>query len=320
VQAVQVVVLVPVGVGAPTIEVGHGGRRTGVMESYLLSAARRRIMNISFIGMSLILILPLLVWTTSTASGQDTAPPDDRAAVVDSRPFSAIKYAKRIKILADGKQLFVRNERYPTKIARDSNGRLMMQIIKSDDLSPECDQPRMQEPPRCPVWSVFVIDPITRTLTHWTEGELAGHGAVEMQLSEDDIEHAISSTSKVPEIPDGFSSDDGQLSAVDLGVKVIDGIPAHGVRATMVRTILRSGKEVRVSRVHEVWIAPEWNLIVKVVDGDPYGFESVWGLAKVSSHPDPSFFRPPQGYEIQHQPSNQWAVGDFEYLETWFEK
>lgn len=54
-------------------------------------------------------------------------------------PFSAVKYARTIRVLPGGKQQFIRNERYPIRIARDSAGRLMMQKIYSDDLNPECD-------------------------------------------------------------------------------------------------------------------------------------------------------------------------------------
>jgi hypothetical protein len=43
-------------------------------------------------------------------------------------------------MLPDGKKQFIKNERYPVQIARDSEGRLMMQYIDSNALAPECDQ------------------------------------------------------------------------------------------------------------------------------------------------------------------------------------
>jgi hypothetical protein len=61
-------------------------------------------------------------------------------------------------------------------------------------------------------------------------------------------------------------------------------------------------------------------LIVRVIDGDPNGIETIWGLEKVSMHPDPAEFRAPAGYELQHQISGVWAKNDFEYLQTWFKK
>jgi hypothetical protein len=61
-------------------------------------------------------------------------------------------------------------------------------------------------------------------------------------------------------------------------------------------------------------------LIVRVTDGDPNGVETVWGLNKISTSPDPALFKAPDGYKVQHQGSTVWAAHDFEYLETWFEK
>ena len=82
--------------------------------------------------------------------------------------FSAIKYARLVTVLPNGKRHFIRNERYPSRIARNADGRIMMQIM--DEISSECDRPTMRIPPPCPSWSVFVIDPNSRLVTHWPDG------------------------------------------------------------------------------------------------------------------------------------------------------
>lgn len=234
---------------------------------------------------------------------------------IPDRPFSATKYAMRVRVLPDGKLRFLGNERYPTKIARDAQGRIMMQTVDPEELSPECDELRLLSPPPCPSWTVFVIDPVAHTVAHWTEGERAAHIVVDMPISDSNLEQAIRSTSNLPAPLAGFSTDEGDVKTVDFGSRVIDGVVAHGVR-----TILENRASHRLTRIHEVWIAAEMNLIVRVVDGDPNGTETVWGLKKVSLHPDPALFSAPEGYERQHQVSDVWAMHDFEHLQTWFEK
>jgi hypothetical protein len=119
----------------------------------------------------------------------------------------------------------------------------------------------------------------------------------------------------MPDIPADFDSDRNEVKTVDLGSRVMEGFIAHDVRTT-----IEAHDTHHVTRIHEVWIAPEMKLIVRVIDGDPNGLETVWGLEKVSTQSDPGLFRAPEGYELQHQVSDEWTTHDFEYLGTWFEK
>lgn len=81
--------------------------------------------------------------TQSNAQGHAEGNPQGRegsgAAPVTGYPFSAVKYARRVRVLPDGRQEFLRNERYPIAMARDQDGRLMMQMLETDGLAPECD-------------------------------------------------------------------------------------------------------------------------------------------------------------------------------------
>ncbi|MGH9606222.1 MAG: hypothetical protein ACRD3N_11055 [Terracidiphilus sp.] len=244
---------------------------------------------------------------------------DNRAALVVGHPFSAIKYAREVKALPDGKVQFLSNERYPVRIARDADGRLMMQVIYSDDLQPECDHLEMPVPPVCPAWSIFVIDPVAHTVAHWVEGELGAHVWIDFPLSEARLEEAARDTGELPDLAPVFSDQDGKVSEVDLGDRSIEGIQAHGVRWTLRYGANQDGKTVWRTRIHEVWASPEMKLIVRVVDGDPHGVETVWGLKKISLSPDPALFQPPADYAIQHSKTD-WGVYDFRYLESWFSK
>jgi hypothetical protein len=273
------------------------------------------------------LISRLLIWTVlivaggASAIGQGAnAPsgPEDSSTpvvgVVAGHPFSAIKYARRVRVMPDGAVRFIRNERYPTRIARDAQGRVMMEFIESDALSPECDQLQMEKPPPCPSWPVFVVDPVARVLAHWVEGEMGSHVAVDMPLTGADIDR-MRSTSEMPDVTAQFDPAEGEPKTLDLGIKTLDGILAHGVRTT-----LESRGTHRVLRIHEVWTAQEMKLIVRVIDGDPNGVEIVRGLSRISMHTDPALFRPPEGYGMQHRDTGDWDTHDLDYLGTWFEK
>jgi hypothetical protein len=240
-------------------------------------------------------------------------------APVVANAFSATKYARLVKVLPDGKQHFIRSERYPTKIARAADGRIMMQSVGDDVLS-ECDRPTMRFPPPCPSWSVFVIDPNSRLVTHWPDGEFAAHIAIDFPLSQERFDLAARLTSEMPNLEPNPDTDAANVRKEDLGDRAIDGILAHGVRTTITYPVGHEGSKIPTYLIHELWIAPEMNLIIRVIDGDPYGLERIWGLEKISLQPDPSLFLPPNGYEMQHSKATWGPDVDFEELESWFKK
>ena len=237
-------------------------------------------------------------------------------AVITGHPFTAIKFARRVKVLPDGKLQFVRNERYPTRIARDSDGRLMMQVVNE---FPACNWPDLPVPPVCPIWTVFVVDPVTHTVTHWGEGEIAGKEAADFPLTQSGLEEAVAATSSPPALKPDFS-EDGEVSTADLGDKTIEGIRVHGVRSTLHYDVNQNGQIVHRTRIHEVWTSQDMQLVVRVIDSDPNGEETVWGLEKISLAPDASLFHSPEGYGTHHNKSDELCAQDFENLKSWFEK
>jgi len=247
-----------------------------------------------------------------------------QARLITGQPFIAIKYARRVKVLPDGGLRFIRNERYPTRIARDANGRLMMQVIHSDDLLPECDRLDLPVPPVCPAWRISVFDPVAHTVTHWIEGERAGPGAADFPFIESRLEEAAAATSTLPTLEPDFTEEDGEVSNADLGDRTIEGVRVHGARWTLQYDTNQDGQTVHRKRIHEVWTSREMQLIVRVTDGDPSGEETVWGLEKVSLVPDASLFHPPDaygppnGYGTHHNTSDLGCAEDFEDLKSWF--
>jgi hypothetical protein len=146
------------------------------------------------------------------------------------------------------------------------------------------------------------------------------HGAVDFPLSETRLEEVAKATAEPPNLPPDFTDEDGKVTTTDLGVQMIEGIQAHGVRSTLQYTKGDSGHKITVTRIHEVWTAPEMKLIVRVIDGNPIGVETFWGLEKVSLTPDLSLFRPPADYKREHEHSDEGTIHDFEHLVTWFSK
>jgi hypothetical protein len=155
------------------------------------------------------------------------------SALIVGHPFTALKYARRVRVHPDGRLQFVRNVRYPTPIARDSDGRLMMQNLNVESVSTECRWLDTPTPPVCPDREVFAVDPVANTWTHWVEGEGAHHAAIKFPLTPERLQEAVASTTLLPALGPNFTDEDGKMRTVALGDRQIETIPAHGVRWTL---------------------------------------------------------------------------------------
>jgi hypothetical protein len=284
------------------------------------SACLNLIIGLIAVIVSSNLLIPCVSAQDSLDAQQANGSSNGGATFLTGHPFSAIKYARRVRVFPDGKQQFLVNERYPIQIARDTDGRLMVQEIGPDDLGPECDRLGMLTPPVCPVWGITLVDPIAQSATHWLEGEIAAHAAVQTPVSQGWLDQAARFTSELPDLAPDFSTEDGKVTITDLGDKEVDGIIAHGTRTTLRYEKVESGTTTYRYRIHEVWTSAEMKLIVRVVDGDPNGEETVWGLEKIKLQPDPSLFQPPQNYEVQHHNAEPAFEHDLQYFESWFAK
>jgi hypothetical protein len=258
-------------------------------------------------------------WRTAA---QELEPPRDEASqraavtgIVIDRPFSAVRYSRRVRIMPDGKPKFIKNERYPVQLGRDGDGRVLLQAV---EVSPECDQPLMKKPPPCPVWAVEVLDLAAKTAIHWLEGEIAHRTAIAIPLTQSQVDASIISTSSMPEYPPSFDKEAANVSTTNLGEKVIDGVRASGFRTTAIFPAGRIGNANPVTRIHEVWRSADLVLVVRVVDGDPLGYETISGLENISLQPAPSIFQPPPGYEVQRRTSFDFGDMDVQRIADWF--
>jgi hypothetical protein len=265
------------------------------------------------------LIVGLMTFGVQRAAGQSDqsgapASGKDTSSAVAGQPFSAIKYVRRIEILPDGKQV-IRNERPIIRLARDAEGRVRVE----GELNPipECDQMGSLALLNCPVKNVIVFDPVARTITHWPEGERAGHGASIIKLSPVEFEDAAESTLAVQEDASEPPSDEGEVVTEDLGQKVIEGVLTTGVRTTRTLSAGSSADRTPSKIIREVWTAAEKKLIMKIVAGDPRKEVTVTGLEHFSTDPDPALFHPPAGYQVNYSDRSEFAQGDMGQLAQW---
>lgn len=276
-------------------------------------------------AITVLLVSTVIFWAGASRaqSGQsvdsESTPAAQPPTVVSGHPFSAISFVMRVRNLPDGKQKFVRYDNFPFQIARDSQGRIRMQQVKAI----WCPPPTTLIFQPCFMSAVFVFDPAERTITDWWEGdpEYYGHGIVIVRLTDEQVESLETSTSVFPE--DRYHPDEAvaRVSKEDLGEQMIEGVRARGIRTTVTYPAGYSGNPTSITSIHEVWISKEMRLVLRVVDGNPQGEETIAGLEHISLDPDMGAFDPPPGRKIWYDRKNPlnatWAI---EYSRNWFVK
>lgn len=276
---------------------------------------------------AVMLLLALLASGANCAVAQNdesSAPVTGNASVIAGHPFTATQFSRRVRVQQDGKLQFIRNEHYPGHLARDSEGRVRVEII--DDPPSECNRPELKEPPPCPAWGVSVFDLVTQFVIVWPAGEIGAHIAITRKLTPDEASVVEAATSEMPDLAipardlRELRAEGARIRTEKLGEKEIDGVLASGVRTTIVLPPDSSGR-APATRIHEVWTSPEMRLVLRVIDGDPAGEEVISGLEHISLVADASLFQPPEGYQMQHT-SDREAPKSFEddarYIGEWF--
>jgi len=285
-----------------------------------MSSSELRIWATIILGLA-ILSVHSLVGQTGAAESQAGDRGTADSGVVRGEPFSATSYVRVFRTLPGGKLQFVRNVQYPMHLARDSEGRVRLEVVV--DPRRECNQLTILVPPPCPVWTVMIFDPTAQTMTHWPEGAMSGHVAAVIRLSSSQVEDVENLTSAIPLEPKNASSDEANITTRNLGEKVIEGVDATGVRTTTVRWVEQHGNKTALTTIHEVWTSVQMKLILRIIDGDPRGEETISGLEHISLQPDPALFQPPAGYAVQSRDQdgrdqNRFADEDIDLLGSWF--
>jgi hypothetical protein len=222
--------------------------------------------------------------------------------VVEGAAFSAVTYKRTVRVQPDGKRIVVA-EGHRMLVARDAAGRIFMEGVDAGDNGDDCDLPSLGKLPTCDYWELLLFDPKSKVMWDWSDGEIADKVQMGLWDLRDDLMADVVRETSVLERPNPPESG---VTIQDLGEKSFGGIAARGVRTTVEQNEPDGSPGVRI---HEVWTSVKMRLVLKTIDGDPKGEETVSGLLKISLAPDPSLFRPPSGKVVRHW-KDQSRFGD----------
>ncbi len=233
-------------------------------------------------------------------------------AIVTGQAFSAVRYSRTVRVEPNGRRAIVR-EGHRVLMARDREGRIYMAGQGMADK--QCDLPSLGKLPVCDFWGPLLLDLRAKTIWHWTDGEIGDkEQSVQMGLRDDQFADAERFTSVLPKPPD--SAEPG-VTVQSLGERNFKGIRATGIRTT----ITRAGPDGKpASTIHEVWTSAKMHLVLRVVDGDPQGEETVSGLTAISLTPDAKLFQLPERHYLRHwgeRDTRGFADADVRNLGEW---
>jgi len=246
--------------------------------------------------------------TCSQMAAAQTPPPP---AAITNHPFSAIKYTRTIHIGTDGKPTITAEQRH-MMVARDQTGRVFM--TESGSAADEsCDLPNVGKLPVCDDWFIVVFDPTVGRLWHWGTGRVDDATQyVEFTLDSDQLaeDKRLTSAPPVPRIEPPTP----EVRMQDLGEKTIEGLTARGIRTVTLHNDATGGQPKLT--IHEVWTSIDMDIVLKVIDGDPSGNETVSGLEHISLANAPALFQLPTD-RILRRISSAYFDGDKDTLAAW---
>jgi hypothetical protein len=170
-----------------------------------------------------------------------------------------------------------------------------------------------------------VIDPVARTITHWSslakeattmhmpEPRKASQAGT-VHMSSGPSAAGLATLGNLPMV--AISSEAVTLTGDSnvkparqtdrLGGKTIAGVYAEGVRTTTTYPVGYMGNDRPFVNVREIWTASDLKLTVLATDNDPRnGLQSTEVTDLVRAEPDPALFLPPEGYTIKdHTPGS----------------
>ena len=93
-----------------------------------------------------------------------------------------------------------------------------------------------------------------------------------------------------------------QTSSESLGMQIVNGIQARGMRTTTTYAIGTVGNESPITVTTEIWTSPELNAVISSKTSDPRQGDRVQTLADISlAEPDAALFQVPEGYQVKNE-------------------
>lgn len=93
---------------------------------------------------------------------------------------------------------------------------------------------------------------------------------------------------------------------------------ATGTRTTTIRSLDRAGAQIRAVHIHEVRVSEPMQLIMRIIDGDPTGEETIAGLDHFSFGDHSELFQLPVGYPARLYEHSDLADDALSLLASWF--
>jgi hypothetical protein len=222
--------------------------------------------------------LPVLLFVIAAVSSAPAQNPDIFVTPIPANPFTGTVNVERSSVQKDGQIMKSKTAR---EIGRDSRGRIFNQMRTLVPAS-------SNEPPQ--VVGAHIYDPETRT-----------------SIMVNDRQHTFrkNTVNRPPEaVPPSFLSASSGLNTLpqnqftkeeDLGNKVIEGLPVHGVRQTQTIPSENGGKGVVIT--DEYWYSEDLRINLVLKHNDPRTGGVVMTVTGVNrSEPDPARFEIPAGY------------------------
>lgn len=248
-----------------------------------------------------LIVAPAAAFSSSAHGAQGTTPvpanPQPVPANISNAPFSADVSTEYDHLLANGNHI---HRETRGKVFRDSQGRVRTQTEATSPISGvESSE------------NIAIQDPVLRVVIHLNP---QAKSARVFHLTEDPGTSVITNNGAVPAGPGNgmrltpqspelagsnslVARGDSKPVVESLGLKLIEGVRAKGVRTT--RTVTNSKGEP-VTAVTEVWFSPELQMVLLSISDDGEDGRSTMRLTNIRrTAPNEELFRVPPEYTIR---------------------
>ena len=201
---------------------------------------------------------------------------------VTGAPVSGDFIVSRDTTLADGNRIHHESQ---SKVYRDSEGRIRREI-GVDLATPATGAVRRS--------LVIIVDPVAAKRymlnpDNKTAHEMPMHGPRHDGEARQERLNAA-----------GLPNDPGNVSQLDLGTKMVNGLQSQGVRVTRTIPAGAIGNDKPIEVVTERWFSPDLQIAVMTVHTDPMMGTVTTKLVNVTrGEPDASLFQVPSDYKIE---------------------
>jgi hypothetical protein len=207
---------------------------------------------------------------------------------VTGKPFSATAKSRLVHTLEDGTHI---DQTTTTVMYRDAQGRTRNETD---------DRIRIMDPV---AHHEITLDPEThRAVQTYVEGGAYVPGKGELDPHPAVIRKGQGHIS-MGQLPPGAPVQKREESVPvvdDLGIKTINGVPAHGVRTMLTIPAGFIGNDREVKVVNETWTSEDLHMLIKSMNSDPRFGTSTYELTNiVQAAPSADLFQIPAGYAVK---------------------